>query len=116
MNWHGGAVEEFFYEFYAGITHEHKYPPEMQEAVQLGQQDFLQAQAYDEQVVFDYEAAGDDQGEGQGDDEGEGQGDDQGQGAGVQVLARGDSIGPSLSQLSEDSDIYYPQETEDEDM
>ena len=35
---------------------------------------------------------------------------------GVQVLARGDSIGPSLSQLSEDSDIYYPQETEDEDM
>ena len=50
-------------------------PPEMQQAVQLGQQDFLQAQAYDEQVVFDYETAqGDDQGEGQGDDQGEGQG------------------------------------------
>ena len=99
VNWHGGAVEEWYYEFYAGTTNEHKYPAEMQEAVQVGQQDFLQAQAYhyDEQVAFDYDTA-------PGDDQGDDQGEEQGAGAQgvVQLLARGDSIGPSLSQISED--------------
>ena len=116
VNWHGGAVEEWYYKFYAGTTNEHKYPAEMQEAVQLGQQDFLQAQAYDEQVAFNYDTApGDDQ----GDDQGKDQGEEQGAGAQgmVQLLARGDSIGPSLSQISEDSDILYPSNaTEDEDI
>ena len=112
VNWYGGAVKEWYYEFYASITNEHKYPAEMQEAVQLGQQDFLQAQAYDEQVAFDYDAA-------QTADQGDDQGEEQGAGAqGIgQLLARTDSIGPSLSQISEDSDIYYPSNaTEDEDI